>query len=181
MSRKSNELSCAQCGYDQRGNPDSTVCPECGFVCEGESFEFGYMRSRWFLLLTAAGWLGVLVLQLTHANPWLVNAALCLLIGISVWDTIAKRRLAKAQILVNTTGFRVVNADSPHGRWVTWDKVFGVSKSRVANMIFIAAKDPDPHQIEIGPTKNSKQLDEVHAAIAACYPTKITAETEPAS
>ncbi len=165
MSPESAEVSCAQCGYDLRGNADPTVCPECGFASEGESFEFGHRRSRWFIPLTAVGWLAVLLLFQVEASHWLILAALVFLIGLTFWETLAKRRRTKAQILVNTTGFRVVNTASPRGRWVTWDKVVGVNASGLVNIIFIGVRDPDSLQIQVGPMKNAKQRDEVRAAI----------------
>lgn len=170
MGRESNNLTCANCGYDQRGNPDSAVCPECGFVSEGECFEFGHSPSPWFIPFMGAGCLALILLLRLGAHPWLSLAAAIALVGLIVWDALAKRRRPKAQILVNPTGFRAISTEYPRGRWVTWDKVVAVNESGLANIIFIAFKDPHASQVGVGPIKDAKQKVKVRAAIARYYP-----------
>lgn len=179
MVTDSVHLKCAQCGYDRYGSTHTDVCPECGFVSAGERFEFGHTDSRWFLPVTTVGWLAVVSLQLAEASLWHSTGALLLLIGYYAWDMVAKRRRAKGMILVNATGFRVVNAAAPGGRWITWDKVVAVNKAGPVPIIFIAVRDPDPHQLQVGPMKNTRQRSEVIAAIARYYPEGNLAEDGP--
>lgn len=172
MGSETGDVSCPNCGYDQRGNADAVVCPECGFVSEGELFEFGHVRFRWFVPLFLVGCVASIVLHQTGAHEWLSLGAGVFTVGVILWDTLAKRLRPKGQILINTAGFRVMNAASPRGRWVTWDQVVAVNDPGFPNCLFIGVKDPNPSMIEVGPMKSAKQVDEIRSVIARHHPAR---------